>query len=230
MRILVFCPLSPTPPMLYGRTVQSIFRLEYGGPLHYLFHKGDNPYTVEGRWGRYANVTRNYNMARDVALRDGYDALLTVEADMVVPADALTKLEATGADVAYGLYIWRHGKREWSAYTDLHDRAGESLSRDPDAARAAWGQVVDVAGVGLGCTLIRRPVLEAMRFHFPDDALVCCDWMLALDCQARGFTQRAHLGVVCGHITTEPTPRVYWPDPEQGTLYRTEFLPPGVGV
>jgi hypothetical protein len=220
MKTLIFCPLNPNQPRLWGRTVQSIFRLQWDGPLDWLFVANDNPHDEP-----YDNVTHNYERARRQALAGGYDALLTVEADMIVPPDALTKLVACESDVAYGLYVWRHGRRKWSAYTAVETRYGKSLSEDSERAKAAWGQIVDVAGVGLGCTLIRRRVLAGLDFHMGDERQVSCDWYFALDCQAEGYTQRAHLGVVCGHQSMKPWPQIVWPSNE-GRLYYVESLEP----
>ena len=47
----------------------------------------------------------------------GFDALLLVENDMILPPDALLKMAAVDADVVYGLYVNRHGWRKWLAYT-----------------------------------------------------------------------------------------------------------------
>jgi hypothetical protein len=72
-----------------------------------------------------------------------------------------------------------------------------------------------VDGVGFGCTLIRRDVLEAVSFRLPDDVArggACTDWMFAGDLAARGVHQVCHFGVVCGHIAMEPSARVIWPE------------------
>ncbi|RMG90731.1 MAG: hypothetical protein D6706_19005 [Chloroflexi bacterium] len=225
MHILVFCPLAPTTPMIFGRTVESIFRLEYDGPLHYRFHKGDNPYTGGNR-PAYDNIAHNFNLAREAMLRGGYDALLTIEADMIVPRDAASRLARCleeGADIAYGLYVWRHGNRKWSAYTSIDGIGGLSLSSDPERARAVWGQVVEVAGVGLGCTLISRRVLKSFPFHVADDRC-SCDWWLAVDAARAGMRQVCDTGVVCGHITLSPALQVLWPDVREERLYRVDYL------
>jgi len=221
--VLVFCPMSPTMPRLWKRTVQSLFRLQSEAiGIEYWFRGWDNPHEYP-----YENVTHNYNVARELVLRMGFDALLTVECDMIIPPDTVDRLAATGADIAYGLYVWRHGRREWSAYTQLKAQSGKSISKDPEAARAAWGHVIDVAGVGQGCTLIRRHVLEVIEFSLwpGSPTIVSSDWLLALDAQRHGFTQRCDLGVVCGHQTYQPWPQVIWPDPDEEDLYRVEALP-----
>jgi hypothetical protein len=255
-RVLVFTPAHPT----YGvkpQTLESIQAAVYAygggdsaGPVDWLVSSGDNPCALP-----YENVTYQHNKGRSLALTGGYDALLSIEADMVVPADTIERLLDTNADIAYGLYVWRshdrnfperrHRWHRWSAYTELTLWGGTSVSLDHTGAdcRAAWGKVIDVAGVGMGCTLIRRRVLERMAFrlydgrpddwlieanaeqmakhginpHRPRHSMLCNDWFLALDAQHHGFSQRCDLGVVCGHITDDG---VLWPDPDAPHFYR----------
>lgn len=170
-------------------------------------------------------VTHKYREAQAVFRGGNWYAMVTLEDDMVLPEDGLIRLMTRlfeGADISYGLYVWRHGAQRWSAYTKLTARSGKSLSEEPEAARATWGEVVDVAGVGLGCTAIKRDVLQTLDFRRGGPA--CNDWYLALDAQKQGYRQQCDLGLVCGHMTLEPSPRIYWPDPEHERLYRTEFL------
>lgn len=233
MKILLFCPLNPEgrekiggeeKPQLFGRTNMSIFRQDY--PLiDIMFSKGDNPFFDNN--GRH-NICHNYNKARRFVLDNGYDYLFTVEADMIIPPDALTRLldvcENQGGDVAYGLYCFRNTST-WSAWTELTMDHGRSIKKDPQAAKAAWGKVIDVAGVGLGCTLIKRKVLEAIPFRVDDLAPdVHNDWIFGVDLQAHGFRQKCDMGVVCGHISMKPLPRVIWPDPDAPRMYRNDFI------
>jgi hypothetical protein len=234
--ILVYVPIH----RLWGRALQSILRLEWDGRLDIVFAKGDDAPPEADKQARFEAVTAKYNHGRDALLAGSYAAMLTVEDDMIVPSDALRRLWATDADIAYGLYCWRNSNwHKWSAYTELGERHGVSLSDDREAASAAWGTVVDVAGIGNGCTLIRRHVLE--RLAFRKTPYACCDWGLALDAQAAGYRQACDLGVVCGHMTntrestrqfpavtgTTGEPRIIWPDPDlegTGRLYRLEYL------
>lgn len=217
MRVLVYCPVAPKTPKIYGRTLQSIFRLDWSFPLDYVFGREDHPAGTG-----YENIRDKHNHARRIVLNDGYDAVLFVEADMVIPSDALRKLVSVDADVAYGLYVNRHGWRRWLAFTMLDRNGAQSLSQKPDLAQACWGSPIETQGAGMGCTLIRRHVLEKLEFRLPQDGGddVADDWMFALDCQRLGLRQVHHLGVVCGHISPNG---VLWPDPEAKDLCRTEF-------
>lgn len=211
---------------LYLHTVQATFLQKWDGPLDFLYLSGG-----DGDDG-YENVTNKYNRARDQFLAGGYDALFCVEADMLIPPDALYKLHTllvAGADVAYGLYCWRHppGLGLWNCYPRVSATNGFSITNIPDEARTCWGQLAVVAGLGLGCTLIQRHVLEALPFHHADGGRdrnipVHCDWMLSEDCQRMGFTQVMDLSVVCGHIRPGTPAMAVWPDPEAPGLYRID--------
>lgn len=245
MRILAFTPMHPD----YGikqRALRSIKTAvdNYDGPIDWIVSKGDNPHK-----SAYENITRQHNKARDILLAGGYDALLSIEADMIVPPDAIDKLIEADADIAYGLYVWRHHKKRWNAYKDLTLWGGHSISFNYSGqdVREAWGKVIDVAGMGMGCTLIKANVLRRIRFRLHDGKhswiqdeyaddfrrmgidpysdrrknMVCDDYLLALDAQHYGMSQRTNLNVICGHIGENG---VYWPDLEAETFYKVESI------
>jgi len=215
MNVLVYCPLAPKTPKIYGRTLQSIFRLEWDLPLQVVFGREDKP-TVS----HYRNLADKHNEARRMVLAGPYDALLMVEADMVIPPDALEKLTSVDADVVYGLYVNRHGWRQWLCFTHL-DRVGSvSLSANPPMAKAVWGAPIESRGAGMGCTLIHRHVLETLQFRIPPQEDVADDWMFSLDCQDLGYRQVHHTGVVCGHISPQG---ILWPDPDANRLVSIEM-------
>lgn len=201
-RLLIAVPYTRNHP----RSIASVMQLDWDGGLDivYIGH-GD-----EAAAHRYDNMTTKYREAADMARRGGYDYLLTVEDDVIVPPDAALKLAALGADVAYGLIVARHEPHFWSAALTLAGSTTyDPLSNHPAQMRKLWGKVIDVAGCGLYCTLIKRSVLDALDFH--RDGANGCDWDFALDCQARGFTQRMDLSVLCGHLL--PDGGVLWPTP-----------------
>ena len=154
-----------------------------------------NPYP--GRDMR--NVLAQYNYARDLCLSGPYDALLTVEHDMVIPPDAVDKLVATPAPVVYGAYLLRHDG-VLNAWQYIGPQGmGMSLDRYPDElGRYQKEGVGRVSGVGFGCTLIRRQVLERVPFR-ADSANHAPDMPFAFDCNRLGLTQLARFDVKCGH-------------------------------
>jgi hypothetical protein len=218
MRVLVVTPLLRSPlverTQYHPRALASILALRWTGQLDYYLPRGGDT-SARGD----VNVTRKYSDARCVALEGDYDAMLCAESDMIAPDDGLEKLAALDADIAYGLYCFRHQAHDWSAATELTRDHYRSLSADPESARAAWGQTLDVKGIGLGFTLIRRRVFE--RLPFRNWRGVSNDWALGVDAQAAGFRQVCDTSVVCGHFHLAE--RVtFWPDPDAPGLVRTE--------
>ncbi len=160
---------------------------------------------------RYDNCTRKYEQARRIALAESYDALMFVDDDQVVPLDAYQRLAALNVDVAYGLTVWRNAPHAWSAV--LAADGDDHITTVDMAGLTAqlWGQVIDVHGCGFFCTLFRRHVLEQVVFE--RRGRHCADWYFDQDCDRLGFSRKADLSVVCGHITDDP-PGVLWPTPQ----------------
>lgn len=192
--LLVYTPTYDG--LLRPETVASVEAQRYHGLLTYEVSE-HNPYP--GRDMR--NVTAQYQRARQLCLDGGYDALLTVEHDMVLPPDAAQKLYDTDAPVVYGVYMLRHGSNVLNAWKYSGDRnLGMSLSLYPaELKRARQAGVARVCGVGFGCTLIRREALIKAPFRQSDDGNAP-DIPFALDCLHRGVVAMARFDVACGHI------------------------------
>ena len=222
MKILVYVPLAPMTPRIYARSMTSIMTLQWYEPLDIMFGKHDMT-EYPGHDAGYLNLLEKHNRARDLVLSGGYDALFLAESDMILPTLALERLAQIDADVAYGLYVSRHGAHQWLAFDHISEKpySGASLSADKLLAQAAWGQAVETQGVGMGCTLIHRHVLEAMPFRCPDTQ-VADDWFFSLDCKTRGFRQVTDCGTVCGHIQGAPDPKIFWPEADGS--YSVQFF------
>jgi hypothetical protein len=147
------------------------------------------------------NVLAQYNHARTLCLSGPYDAMVTVEHDIILPPHALATLCDDGAAVVYGTYMLRHGMPVINALKYENERnSGMSLSLYNGAlAQASKAERVEVSGVGFGCTLIRRQVLEAIPFR-QDAAGNAPDMPFAHDCLRQGIQQVARFNVRCGHI------------------------------
>lgn len=203
MRVLIGCPTYRLEP----ETVAAIFHQTWGGSHDVLFTR-DNPLAHPKRDHVY-----NFQKLRKAALDGGYDALLTVESDIIPPADALERLLVVDSPLVFGAYMLRRGAPCLNICRYLPDQKGpdESLSRYPKILNQSWGRVIPCSGIGLGCTLIRRNVLEAIDFRYHE----CgphCDWNWVQDCLKAGYRMMAHLGVLCGH--KKPTGEILYPRPD----------------
>lgn len=213
MKILIFTPVKN----LYLNSLVAMHQFDvedplFGGEFELTWMQYRHNPSANGR----VNVVNAYNFARDVMLAGTWDALMTVENDIVPPKHALTNLVETNAAVAYGLYCYRGAGHTWNAA-----RGGKHLSASRELAREHWGYVVEVEGYGLGCALIRRHVLECLKLNINDDDDLHCDSNFARDLTAAGYRQVCDLGVRCGHIVNHH--RIVWPDIEQEKLFRYTF-------
>jgi hypothetical protein len=197
MDVLVFVPVLRLQP----ETVMRIFELEHDGPMSIMLQR-DNP-TGNGHDDHYHQYVRG----RELFLNGRFDAMLVVENDILPPADALTRLQAVDADVAYGCYMFRSGVvNVLERYKQPARNMGESLT-----VRGLWQAakkqgVIECSGAGLGCTLIKRHVLEAVPFSPPSPAH--CDWKWTEDVYRAGYSMVADTMVLCGHQLEEG---VLWP-------------------
>jgi hypothetical protein len=197
--------------------------LEWWHPYEVVFGTDDIEKGKSRSIRTYDNILEKYQRAKKMALAGGYDALFTVEADMILPSDTLLRLAQVDADVAYGLYASRHRRHQWLAATQMSEGRGVWLSDDVQTAQAAWGKVIETQGVGMGCTLIRRHVLETVPFRRAKGSFAN-DWYFSLDLKAKGFVQKHDLGVICGHIAKWPSQRIIWPSPKAPGMYREQSI------
>jgi hypothetical protein len=213
-KLLIALPTYPKPPLLDPLTQQALDAMAAPAGV-----EAEGRYLESaGRLTHYDDLVDKHSRARRMALDEGFDAVLFIEADMLPPADAIEKLLGLDAGVAYGLYCARSSGM-WLVFEEIAEEGGRSISGTPERARQMWGQPMVSQGVGMGCTLIWRPVLEHIEFR-RGRGPYADDWYFALDCAAAGIVQMHHLGVVCGHLLGDG--RVVWPDPDAPGLKRYE--------
>lgn len=194
MHLYVFTPTYDN--LLRSETVRSIVAQQTNHWITWEIGRC-NPY--EGRDMR--NVLAQFSYAREQTLRGPYDAMLTVEHDMILPPYAVQRLCDTPAPVVYGTYMLRHGDPVLNAWRyEGTSGMGMSLERYPaELQRFRQAGVGRVSGCGFGCTLIRRQVLEDIPFR-PGGSDQAPDMPFALDCVRKDILQLARFDVMCGHI------------------------------
>lgn len=191
--LLVFTPTYAN--LLRPETVESVSAQQFDGRLTHEI-SDHNPYPGDRNM---QNVLAQYQRARQMTLDGGYDGLLTVEHDMRIPPHAAQSLWDTQAGVVYGVYVLRHGVNVLSAWRyEGKNSMGMSLSVHPaDLEIAQKQKAVRVSGVGFGCTLIRRAILEHIPFRGVENSGP--DMPFAVDCLRSDIVSIARMDVRCEH-------------------------------
>jgi hypothetical protein len=143
--------------------------------------------------------------------------MLVIESDIIPPPDALLRLAELDCDVAYGAYVFRKSPVVnifERYYADIAGKVaaniGESLTVRGKWEWALKKEVIPCSGAGLGCTLIKRHVLEAVEFRTTrGGSAVHCDSWFTNDVYDRGYSMMADTRVLCGHKTEEG--EILWP-------------------
>ena len=96
-------------------------------------------------------------------LESGCDSLLFIDSDMVVPMDLVPRLIEADKDIVSGLAFKRVPGYEPCIFKKC-DREGTEFYLDYPKG------LIEVQGVGMACTLIKRKVFEILQtpYFFPD--------------------------------------------------------------
>lgn len=121
------------------------------------------------------------NMLIDIVLENTFSHLFMVECDVILPSYAIIKLLVADKPIIEGLY-----------YPGFH----------PNGYWTAGDIVEDCSPRGtMGCCLIKREVLEEIRFRYEPALLAACpDAFFHHDAFQRGFRSYVHCGVICRHL------------------------------
>lgn len=225
MKILLFCPTWSDNGVLAVRqeTLDSISGLIIPENVSLTIKISDNNLRARtgDRRGDHENTLHQYKLARFITLNEGYDYLFTVEHDMIIPPDALVNLLEVDAGVAFGVYRFRQKPAVLNIYRSVNKKArwaGQSLDYFPDLLKKAQSEVItECSGLGFGCTLIKREVLEKVEMRrFEVGGHPSPDMQFAADCVRLGIVMKAHFGVSCGHI--KPNGTVLWPEDREDDM------------
>lgn len=217
--VATFPVTDETPNAVYPQTLTALEALDTTGHEVVLrYYGGDDP-----KLDAKDNLTNKHGEMRQEVLDGDFDCLLTVEADVIPPSDALVKLAAVEADVVYAAYCSRSHPMVL-CFPTIDGYRGRSIGADAEQYRGKFGAVIPSEGVGFGCTLIHRRVLEQVEFRRDVSSEMkrkfADDWTFALDVKAAGFKSAHHLGVLCGHIQRDGRVRVV--DPSEPDFMRIE--------
>lgn len=148
-------------------------------------------------------AARARNLIAEECLEGGFDAVLMVDSDIVLPPDALGPLLEGGCPVVLGCYprrgepggteVFLPGMRD---FTDANRVMAADLPRRRFEAK----------GGGMGCALVRADVFRTLPrpwfeyVEYPDGAILSEDNRFCDLCSRNGVRIEADGRVRCGHV------------------------------
>jgi hypothetical protein len=143
---------SPVQEYMEVETFKSIWDLDVpeGYELDFRIEKSDN-------------ISQVRNLIAEWAKR--YDYLFSVDSDIVLPKDALTKMLQADKDIVSGMYIQRIPDTHTLEIYMVDPSGG--IVNIPYELLKPYNGLVEVAGCGFGCCLVKGEVFRTMEYpHF----------------------------------------------------------------
>lgn len=193
----------PTNKYIEPETFKSLYDLEI-----------PDGYETEFQYFYGYQIDQIRNLIAEWAKR--YDYLLSVDSDIVLPRDSLKKMLAADKDIVTGLYIQRIPDTHTLEVYMVTSNGG--MTNIPHELLAKHNGLVEVAGCGFGCVLIKGDVFRKMEYphFFYQSALdhkntVSEDVFFCKKARDLGFTIWADTTIKCDH--------------KGSTFYRVNELP-----
>lgn len=162
--------------------------------------KGENdifilPYNIidpkTSSWGQ--NIVYKQNKAKEILLKYNYTHLFSVEADVLIPTYALSRLIQHNKDVACGIYRLHSHSGLLNGKFAIFRKKDESYIPLKEEIDFKFGDIIEVDFLSFGCTLIKKEVVEAVDFD------IGLDLSFSQQCKAKGFSLWADTGIFCIH-------------------------------
>lgn len=204
MKILI---AVPTFENIYPDTFKSIYDLDVSGhDVAFEFVRGYDCATARNRIAR-------------IALDRGFDYVLMVDNDVVLPKDALVNLLDDPKDVCLGIYAHRDTDNIYRGRTCVcklltengtryknYPLESEYTSEEIDALKAKGEYKVRIHGGGMGCAFIKTDVFERTKYpwydwaNYKDGGMLSEDLYFCENCRKNSIPIYTDTRVKCGHL------------------------------
>lgn len=204
MRILI---AVPTFESIYPDTFKSIYDLDVSGhDVAFEFVRG------------YDCATARNKIAR-LAINGGYDYVLMVDNDVVLPKDAIVNLLDDPKDVCLGYYAHRDADNIYRGRTcvcKLQKPSGaryfnyplesEYTAKELAELKEAGQFKMRIHGGGMGCALIKTNVFNRTKYpwydwaNYKDGGMLSEDLYFCENCRKTSIQIYTDTRVNCGHM------------------------------
>lgn len=175
----------------------SVNRAIYNSIQFFTDHSFDLYHTPPSSLPGLPGIVDRQNYLARKALTENYDYLWIVQGDVEVPLHAFGNLLNLDVDVAFGV-VRRHTEDDFIAGFVGSNKKVWYMPQGLISNHVLVGPVM----AGCSCVLIKRRVLESVKFHFYQ--MIGEDVNFAYDVARAGFSAAIDGDVVCGHLPEKP--------------------------
>lgn len=183
----------PTAKNIEADTFKSIYDLDV-----------PEGYEIDFQYFYGYNVEQVRNLIAHYAIHNGYDYLFSVDSDIVLPSDCLRKMIEHDKDIITGVYIQRIPNTHTIEVYGVTPTGG--MAHIPYEEIEGAG-LVEVAGCGFGCVLVKRDVLVGIEYpHFVYQSAidhkdtVSEDVYFCMKARDNGFRVWVDASILCDHL------------------------------
>lgn len=172
----------------------------------YDMHK---PYPCSFEYVKGYGAAKARNDIARIAVRNGYDYVMMIDSDIIVPYNALDLMLEGDADIVLGCYP---RKNTITGQSELF-LGGQDFTDDNNISYSLLNKMpkrINIKGGGMGCTLIKTSVFKNIQFpwfeyvEYSDGNVLSQDLKFCVNALESNLIIQADTRVRCGHIGSRP--------------------------
>jgi len=212
MRVLVGCPTSDHKAYCLKEYLEGVKNLSYkyfdfvlvdnsetNDYYNKLKRKGVKVIKDKYKEGAKDRVINSRNKLRDYFLKNDYDYYLSLEQDVVPPKDVIEKLMKHDKEICSGLYF---KEKEGELIPIMYLPHKEGFAKLLKFEEIPENELIEVVTAGLGCVLIKRNVMEKIKFRYEKNEKPWDDVWFCEDARKKGFKVYVDTSIRCKHFVT----------------------------
>jgi len=146
------------------------------------------------------------NVIAQKALEGGYDYVMMVDSDTIIPYDTLKNMLDPKADVVMGCVPKKNVDGETVLFAEKNNKKGKGFYNVIPYEELDGSERIALKGGGFGCTLIKTDVFKALAYPYfkyivyENGSALSEDLYFCRQAKDKGFGIFADTRVKCGHI------------------------------
>ncbi len=190
MKILI---AVPTFENITPETFKSIYALHTGEhTVHFDFVKGYD-----------CAIARNKIVEK--TLEGGYDYVLMVDSDIIIPQDTIDRFLDSPVDICFGICPRKNTKTGKTAVAKLGQAGFHDMYTMEEITKTPLSRI-EVKGAGAACAFIRASVFKKLEYpwfnyvSYKDRSFLSEDYYFCNSAIKAGYVMWADTRIKCGHL------------------------------